>query len=70
MLFKPYFRTAVALILMPSAALALPVNAQSTTVVETIPAPTSVVARRYSNKAAKIFWARPATFGLRYGSNP
>ncbi len=48
------------------AALTLPVNAESTTVAETVPPPGSVVAQRYSNTVAEIFWARPATFGLRY----
>lgn len=64
--FRSYFQAVVTLVFLTGTGLTLPVNAQSAAITEPVAPPSSVVAQRYSDTAAEIFWARPATFGLHY----
>lgn len=63
---RGYYRTAVIGLSLLLAILALPVHAQTTGENESLSAPENVVAQRYSDTTAEIFWERPETVGLRY----
>lgn len=66
MLFSICPPKALAVLFLSVTALTLPVNAETATDNTTLDSPDNVVALRYSDTAAEIFWARTTTFGLRF----